>query len=98
MNLDAILRGIISNIPSQRAFDSHYVIRELLRVDSDAYIRFVSAFAAGPTPTLTAHQQIGLAIDAFAQQNPSLLVRLPYQSHSFNIREHASECALWQRL
>lgn len=86
---------ILEGIESGRFFDSHYVINCAIKDHSDDYIRFVSQYANGDWPTLTAHQQIGQQIAKFEGQ---LVERQPDQSHSLNIHGNGSECALWKRI
>ncbi len=89
------VRQIVENVPSGLAFDSHYVINQLLKKYSDEYIVFVSQYANSLKPTFTAHQQIGHAIDSF---NGSIVQRMDYQSWSETIHGDGGECALWRRI
>lgn len=89
------IRRIIEPIPSGRFFDSHYVIDQLIRNYSDEYIVFVSRFATGQSPTLTAHRQIGMSIrdgatDLVEERDGEL-------SWSQTIHATNAPCALWKR-
>lgn len=86
---------VIRGIDTGCFFDSHFIIDQMLSNHSDDYIRFVSRYADGDEPTLTAHQQIGHQIAKFEGH---LVERQPDQSHSFNIHGNGSECALWKRI
>lgn len=88
------VRRIIESIESGFAFDSHYVIDQLIKNYSDEYIVFVSQYSSSQRPTLTAHQQIGHVINSCTD----LVRRLDYQSWSETIHCKGEECALWQRM
>ena len=95
MALADTIHDVLNEIPIGHVFDSHFVIEEIRRRNSDEYIRFTSDFAGSLLPTLTSHQQIGHQIAAF---EGTLVERLPDQSYSINIHDNASECALWKKL
>ena len=94
MEFREAVRQIIEPIESRYAFDSHYVIDNLIKLYSDEYIVFVSQYANGAQPTLTSHQQIGHVINSCTD----LVRRLDYQSWSETIHCKGGECALWQRI
>jgi hypothetical protein len=93
--LEAI-QNIIIPIQSGFAFDSHFVIRQLLKYHSDHYIRFVSDYSNGAAPTFSSHQQLGILIKSF--ENTLIHEIWDYKSWSENIHGNASECTLWQRI
>ena len=80
---------IITEINPGFVFDSHFVISQILRFYSDAYLRF-----AGPNEsTAQMHGRIAQIISA-----SSSVRKLPQSSWSINIHSTPSECALWERI
>jgi hypothetical protein len=88
------IETVLKNIKSGHHFDTHHVIDQMIRNHSDDYIRFVSKFAEGKEPTLTAHQQFGQEVAKF---DGELIERQDGRSCSINIHGNPSECALWKR-
>jgi len=80
---------IINSIDQGLVFDSHYVISQLIKYHSDAYIHF-----AGPNETTAQmHGRIAQFIQALTSVR-----QLPQKSWSDNIHGLPSECALWERV
>ena len=103
MEIEDIIREIIQQIRPGMAFDSHFVIRQLISRDLDAYVRFVANSADFNRPGLHAHQRIGHVINSLAQPSDGLCQRFWHrderqQSWSINIKGKPGECALWLRL
>ena len=94
MAIKKTIETILDGIPKSFMFDSHFIIDQLIKNHSDEYIKFVTQFANGANPTLTAHQMIGHEINSFKND----LVTRQEQSWSVNIHGNASECALWQKI
>ena len=94
MCLPNAVEQILRNIPPGMAFDSHFVIGQLVQRFSDRYLRFCSRYANSDETTRTAHQQIGRVINSF---NGLLIQRLRFRAFSLNIHGIASPCAAWRR-
>ncbi len=89
------VKQIIKAIKRDRAFDSHFVISQIIKDHSDAYIHFAGKFAGQNEPTKTMHREIAKMIPA---SFPSGSVKqLPQKSWSNNIHGKANECTLWVR-
>lgn len=98
--LDAIsftLREIIRKVPRGRAFDSHFLISELIRLNSDAYLRFSSEYAKSAHPTEMVHKQLSHVVASFAKLEEGLRVA-EKPSWSLNPYGKAGECDLWVKL
>ncbi len=79
---------VISRIEGGFVFDSHFVIREIIKHHSDVYIRF----AGRDETTAQMHGRIAQII----QSLPSV-AQLPQKAWSENIHGYPSECALWHK-
>src|SRR5688500_617194 len=55
---DELLAGVIQNIP-ERTFDSHRVIREVMRRHPRLYVQQLAVFLAARDPIKRTHQEIG---------------------------------------
>ena len=88
------INEILNDIPGGRVFDSHYVISQLLKKHSDAYLIFASGITASSGKTLAVHGQIGKEIAKF---EPRLITKLQNLSWSENIHGSPSECAGWSK-
>ena len=87
--MEDAIRAVVERIEPHYAFDSHFVISQLIKRHSDVYIRF-----AGPDETTAQmHARIAHIIQA-----TGLVRRLPQQSWSDNIHGSSTDCALWQRI
>jgi len=95
MSISEVIQSILSEIEPGYRFDSHFVIRQLIKRDSDSYLRFCSQYAKSNETTLTAHQQIGQEIKRF---DNDLIKREDCDSWSENIHAKASKCAAWKRI
>ena len=91
---NAILE-ILEKIPKGMAFDSHYIINQLINFYSDKYLNFASRWAESNEKTLSVHVQIGKAIASF---EPDTISRLDYMSWSENSHGNSSECTAWVKL
>jgi hypothetical protein len=94
LTLEQAVEQVLVDIPTGMAFDSHFVVDELIRLFSDEYLVFASRYSGGKKPTLTTHQQIGNLID---RHRGSLVKRLPYDSYSKTIHGTKGKCAAWRR-
>ena len=88
------IQKIIDGIKSGYVFDSHFVIAQLIKFYSDAYLDFASSINASSNKTLTVHGKIGLEI---AKNEGSLIQRFPNKSWSENIHGNAGKCTCWQK-
>ncbi len=87
------LTTIVNAIPSDRYFDSHYVIETLIRNHGDTYFHFLRA--SNQNTTALVHRDISALIQQFV---PHLVTDTMSKSHSYNIREHATPCRLWKKV
>ena len=79
---------IIAEITPGFVFDSHFVISQIIKFHSDAYLHF-----AGPNEsTAQMHGRIAQIISASSSAR-----KLPQSSWSINIHGTPSDCALWER-
>jgi hypothetical protein len=88
--MDKALDSIISEIPVGCIFDSHFVINQLIRNHSDAYLEFAGKFS-GSSITPAMHGHIGQKIDKHSS------VDQQGKSWSENIHTNASECTCWRK-
>ncbi len=86
---------ILSGINKGCIFDSHYVISQLIKYHSDAYLTFASGITASSYKTLAVHGQIGQEIAKF---EPSEISRVDNMSWSENVHGNPSECTAWEKL
>ena len=92
--MDNAIREIIDGIKSGLYFDSHFVINQLIRNHSDAYLRYAQEFKADVSDiTLVMHGQIGLKIGRLTDK-----VEKVGDSLSENIHTNIGECACWRKL
>lgn len=95
MSISEAIESVVSEIEPGYIFDSHFVIKQLIKRDSDSYLRFCCQYADSNEVTLTAHQQIGQEIKKF---DNNLVKRQGFESWSENIHSKASKCAAWKRI
>jgi len=95
MSISEAIESVVSEIEPGYTFDSHFVIRQLIKKDSDSYLRFCSQYADSNEATLTAHQQIGQEIKKL---NGQLVDRQDFDSWSANIHGKGSKCAAWKKI
>jgi len=86
---------ILDRIPKGKVFDSHYVISQLIKHHSDAYLTFAGGINANFDRTLVVHGQIGKQIAKFESGSIS---RISNMSWSENIHGSPSECTAWEKL
>ena len=89
------IEEVLGGIKKGYVFDSHYVISQLIKFHSDAYLNFASGISANSGKTLAVHGQIGKEIAKF---EPSTVSRLKNMSLSENIHGNSSECTAWEKL
>jgi len=95
MDIEKAIETILTEIPSGHAFDSHFVVSQLIESHSDEYLCFAAQYASGDAPTLTAHQMVGQKIKGF---NGAIVQRQERNSWSLNIHHKPGKCALWLKL
>ena len=86
--MEDAVRQIVSGIGLGLAFDSHFVISQILKHDSDAYIHF----AVPGDATNTMHGRIAELI-----RDSGLVVRMEQEAWSDTIHGKPGTCALWRR-
>jgi len=86
---------ILKKIPKGKIFDSHYVISQLIKHHSDAYLSFAGNINANSDRTLAVHGQIGKEI---AKLESSSISRITNMAWSENIHGNPSECMAWEKL
>ena len=86
---------VLDGIGSGMMFDSHYVINQLIKNDSDEYLMFCANYAGTEKPTLRSHQEIGKVIKQF---NDKTVSKQEHLSLSENIHGNSSTCALRLKL
>jgi hypothetical protein len=91
---NAILE-ILDKIPKGTAFDSHYIINQLINFYSDKYLNFASRWAESNEKPQSVHGQIGKTIASF---EPDTISRLDYMSWSENSHGNSSKCTAWLKL
>ena len=91
---DAI-EEILNTIDQGYIFDSHYIIEQLIKKNSDAYLNFASAINTQTKKTLAVHGQIGKEIAKFEGRT---IQRLGNRACSENIHDNSSKCTAWQKI
>ncbi|MDD5698245.1 MAG: hypothetical protein PHH77_06470 [Victivallaceae bacterium] len=93
MSISSAIQTIVDEVPQGSIFDSHFVIKELIKRFSDDYLAFVSDFAVNGNNklTLTAHGQIGKEIKKLKN------VRMLGDAWSENIHQTPSKCTCWKK-
>ena len=89
------IEEILLGIESGCFFDSHYIVKCMIRDFSDDYLAIAKKIDSTNNLTLRTHQQIGHLIAKFEGK---LIERQNDQSHSLNIHCNGSKCALWKRI
>jgi hypothetical protein len=85
---------IIDDIPKGTIFDSHYVISQLIKNHSDAYLKYASAILKNSNgTTATYHGQIALRIAEFDS-----VENISEKSWSENIHGISSSCTAWKKI
>ena len=86
------IREILDKIDPNMIFDSHFVIQQLIKYHSDAYLEFAGGINASTGKTLAAHGLIGMEIAKF---EPDLITKLEHKAWSENIHGTPSDCTAW---
>jgi hypothetical protein len=95
ISIDDAIEEIVRKVPSNRIFDSHFVIRRLNKQHHDQYLSFAAEAAPDSRrPTLPMHGKIGQKINKLSGQ---LIKRLEYTAWSENERGNPGPCACWIR-
>jgi hypothetical protein len=89
--MDNAIDSIIGEISVGCIFDSHFIINQLIRNHSDAYLEFAKSFN-GSGITSVMHGHIGQKIDKLS------CVKQLGKSISENIHTKASECTCWRKV
>ena len=92
--LSATLRDIIRKVPEGCAFDSNFLIAELMRLNSDAYLRFAAEYAKAKATTFKVHEQLGHVIASFAKRQEGVRAA---ERTAWSVNEYrtAAKCDLW---
>lgn len=94
MSISTAIQGLINEIEKNNIFDSHYIIKNLLKQYSDEYLNFASSIATSSNTTLSIHGKLGQEIAKFES---TLIERMNLKSWSDNIHEGASPCTCWKK-
>lgn len=94
MPIATAIQELIEGVKKNHIFDSHYIIRNLLKQYSDEYLNFASSIATSSSKTLTIHGNLGQEIAKFES---TLIERMDLPSWSDNIHEGASPCTCWKK-
>jgi hypothetical protein len=96
-SIDDAIEKIVRAVPAGHIFDSHFVIRQLIKKSSDEYLSFAGKSAPlSRKPTLPTHGKIGQKINKLSGQ---LVKKMEdYPSWSENVREKPSRCTCWIKL
>ena len=95
MTFREAIQKIVESIPSDKMFDTNYVINRLIKEHADKYINFVATFTNPEDSTLSKHENIGLQIAEFEGQ---FIEPHTNKSWSENIHGKPKECTLWKRI
>jgi hypothetical protein len=87
------IQEIIKKVPKGKIFDSHYVIDQLRSEYPDVYLTFASTGKSPQKKTNSVHGRIAKEIKKLSD----LVVQVPGEYMSENIRGKASECAGWKK-
>jgi hypothetical protein len=88
------IEEIVKNVPKDCIFDTHFVIGELIKNNSDQYLSFACKYAESSEITNSTHMQIGKEINKL---DGSILEKIG-PSWSENIHRNPSECTCWKKL
>jgi len=88
------IRKIVGKIPSGMIFDSHFVIEQLIKKHSNAYLTFAASIGGAQKNTVSIHGQIGQEIERVCDD----LVEKLDDAWSTNIHGTPSKCKAWRRL
>ena len=89
MGINRAIASILRDIPAGKIFDSHFVISQLIRHNSDAYFDYIRHT---PGDTASVH---GLLSQEIATFEPNFVFRHG-PAWSENIHGTASECMSWE--
>ena len=87
--VDAMLLAVIGPLP--RTFDSHAVIRGLMTVFPQEYVREEYTNVGNPDPIRETHRQIGIALLGVPGSRPTRRVNSP------NVRDPVTENQEWEK-
>lgn len=88
-----IIRAIIEEIPKNCIFDAHYVIKTVISMNPDDYLRFAYKYTADKGTTGVVNGQLSMLIG----EQKDLCSRMEHKSFSRHLRDQGSECAAWLR-
>lgn len=89
--IEDAIHTVIRSVRSECIFDSHFVINQLIKHHSDAYLQYATLFS-GAEITNKMHSQIAKKINS---HDGSLIDRQSFESWSENIHGNASKCKCW---
>lgn len=90
-----IIENIIQEVPKDYIFDSHFVINQIIKTNSDAYNRFTAKFDNPTKVTLPSHGHIGQLINSFTEVG---IIKMVGKGWSENIHQNASECHCYRKI
>ncbi|MCK5719446.1 MAG: hypothetical protein KAH84_05775 [Thiomargarita sp.] len=93
--MEETLSEIIGTIPKNTIFDSHYIISQLIKFHTDAYLNFAGEIITNLDKTEAVHGKIEQEIAEFEELNT--IVRLEYKSWSEDIHGNSIMCKSWQK-
>ncbi|NQU05525.1 MAG: hypothetical protein HQ568_05480 [Calditrichaeota bacterium] len=93
--MEDTIRAILTEIKTNRVFDSHFIIENVIKDHSDSYLDYASQISAASQRTLVVHGNIGKIISSF---EGALVEKQPFESISYNIHGNVSGCACWKKL
>ena len=90
-----IIRRIIREVPRGCIFDSHFVIARVIKLDPNAYLRFVCRFNARTITANRVHGQMAQEITRFVAEG---VVERLGESWSEDVKGEPNKCACWRKL
>ena len=91
MTLEEALTAIIDTIPNNCTVDSHFIINQLISNYSIEYLDYIRTFTNG-SDFKVIHGKLAQVIDHLG-----ILIKIPKQSYSKNIKGNISQCQLWEK-
>ncbi len=94
------IQNVINQIPTGYVFDSHFVIAQIIKLNSETYLTFIaSRFASAATVTAAAvNGQIALVLKKCGNIERMEENGQPLESWSENIHANPNECACWRKM
>jgi len=97
MSIQNVIAEIVNGIPRGYIFDSHYVIRQLIKRDYNAYLAFVCRFQPNTVTGGSVDGQLAQEITPIAKQG--IVEKLEgFESWSETVTGNPCECACWRKI